>query len=127
MEVGIDKFNHKPNSAFEALLHGYVVMCAGIRGRNAGMKSKEFFVGGADDETASQEEKLTGRAPAIIVDMKAAIRYMRHNARKVPGDVEKIVTNGTSAGGALSALAGADRCSGRTRRYLCRKLLLPDS
>lgn len=107
MEVGIDKFNHKPNSAFEALLHGYVVMCAGIRGRNTGMKSKEFFVGGAGDETASQEEKLTGRAPAIIVDMKAAIRYMRHNARKVPGDVEKIVTNGTSAGGALSALAGA--------------------
>ena len=33
MEVGIDRFNHKPNSAFEALLHGYVVMCAGIRGR----------------------------------------------------------------------------------------------
>ena len=43
MEVGIDQFNHKPNSAFEALLHGYVVMCAGIRGRNTGMQSKEFF------------------------------------------------------------------------------------
>lgn len=39
--------------------------------------------------------------------MKAAIRYMRYNAGVVPGDVEKIITNGTSAGGALSALAGA--------------------
>ncbi len=48
MEVGIDQFNHKPNSAFEALLHGYVVMCAGIRGRNTGMQSKEFFVGGTE-------------------------------------------------------------------------------
>ena len=31
MEVGIDRFNHKPNSAFEALLHGYVVMCRNQR------------------------------------------------------------------------------------------------
>ena len=56
----------------------------------------------------------TGRAPAIIVDMKAAIRYMRYNADVIPGDVEKIITNGTSAGGALSALAGA---SGNAKEY----------
>ena len=43
MEVGIDPFNHKPNTAFEALLHGYVVLCAGIRGRNTGMNSQEFL------------------------------------------------------------------------------------
>lgn len=114
MEVGIDKFNHKPNTAFEALLHGYVVMCAGIRGRNTGMQSKEFFVGGAGEKNNGDEEKRTGRAPAIIVDMKAAIRYMRHNAESVPGDVEKIITNGTSAGGALSALAGA---TGNAKEY----------
>lgn len=107
MEVGIDKFNHKPNSAFEALLHGYVVMCAGVRGRNTGMKSKEFFVGGAGTDSAAEEERHTGRAPAFIVDMKAAIRYMRHNADVIPGNMEKIITNGTSAGGALSALTGA--------------------
>lgn len=57
---------------------------------------------------------MTGRAPAIIVDMKAAIRYMRYNADVIPGDVEKIITNGTSAGGALSALAGA---SGNAKEY----------
>jgi len=93
MEVGIDRFNHKPNSAFEALLHGYVVMCAGIRGRNTGMHSKEFFVGGTGKENTENQEKRSGRAPALIVDMKAAIRYMRHNAKTVPGDVEKIITN----------------------------------
>ncbi|WP_195978756.1 alpha/beta hydrolase [Blautia luti] len=93
MEVGIDRFNHKPNSAFEALLHGYVVMCAGIRGRNIGMHSKEFFVGGTGKENTENQEKRSGRAPALIVDMKAAIRYMRHNAKTVPGDVEKIITN----------------------------------
>lgn len=32
---------------------------------------------------------------------------MRHNKETVPGDVEKIITNGTSAGGAMSALMGA--------------------
>ena len=114
MEVGIDPFNHKPNTAFEALLHGYVVLCAGIRGRNTGMDSQEFFVGGSGKENTGKEEKLTGRAPAIIVDMKAAIRYMRYNADVIPGDVEKIITNGTSAGGALSALAGA---SGNAKEY----------
>ena len=78
------------------------------------MDSQEFFVGGSGKENTGKEEKLTGRAPAIIVDMKAAIRYMRYNADVIPGDVEKIITNGTSAGGALSALAGA---SGNAKEY----------
>lgn len=71
-------------------------------------------MGGSGKENTGKEEKLTGRAPAIIVDMKAAIRYMRYNADVIPGDVEKIITNGTSAGGALSALAGA---SGNAKEY----------
>lgn len=107
MEVGIDHFSNKPNMAFEALKHGYVVMCVGVRGRNTGMDSAEFFVGGNATVAENTEKKMVGRAPAMIVDMKAAIRYMRHNKGIVPGDVEKIITSGTSAGGALSALAGA--------------------
>ena len=114
MEVGMDKFSHKPNTAFEGLFHGYVILCAGIRGRNTGMHTKEFFVGGNGKADGENEETLSGRAPALIVDMKAAIRYMRHNAGLVPGDVEKIITNGTSAGGALSALAGA---TGNAKEY----------
>ncbi len=95
------------NAEFEALKHGYVVACAGIRGRNSGMATKEFFVGGNADSNSTGSDKLVGRAPALIVDMKAAIRYLRHNKDVIPGDVEKIITSGTSAGGALSALTGA--------------------
>lgn len=46
-------------------------------------------MGGSGKENTGKEEKLTGRAPAIIVDMKAAIRYMRYNADVIPGDVER--------------------------------------
>lgn len=95
------------NAEFEALRHGYVVVCAGIRGRNSGMATNEFFVGGKAGNDTKKEGRLVGRAPALIVDMKAAIRYLRHNRDVIPGDVEKIITSGTSAGGALSALTGA--------------------
>ena len=80
-----------PNTIFKALQHGYVVAVPAIRGRTQ------------QDENG----KYTGKAPACIVDYKAAVRYLRHFAEEIPGDTEKIITNGTSAGGALSALMGA--------------------
>jgi hypothetical protein len=49
----------------------------------------------------------TGMMPAAITDLKAVIRYLRHNDALIPGSVERIITGGTSAGGALSALLGA--------------------
>lgn len=102
------------NAEFKALKHGYVVVCPGIRGRNSGMETKEFFVGGKAENNETTGNKLVGRAPALIVDMKAAIRYLRHNKDRIPGDVEKIITSGTSAGGALSALTGA---TGNSKDY----------
>ena len=48
-----------------------------------------------------------GTAPAAIVDLKAAVRYLRRNRGVIPGDVARIVSSGTSAGGALSALLAA--------------------
>lgn len=107
VEPGIDKFNGNPNTAFEGLYHGYVVACAGIRGRNTGAKTNEFFVGSDGSDSDSGSREMVGRAPALIVDQKAAVRYLRHNADLIPGNTEHIITNGTSAGGALSALAGA--------------------
>lgn len=104
---GMDGHNHCANSIFEALDHGYVVVSAGVRGRTSGKRSTEFFESGKADYFGADTGKMVGRAPAFIVDMKAAIRYLRHNRDVIPGDVEKIITNGTSAGGALSALAGA--------------------
>lgn len=79
------------NSVFVALSKGYIVASAGARGRSL----------------QSSDGKFIGKAPACIVDLKAAVRYLRHNKDLVPGDVEKIISNGTSAGGALSTLLGA--------------------
>lgn len=73
------------NTIFRALQHGYVVAAPAIRGRS----------------------QLGGKAPACIIDYKAAVRWLRHFAADLPGDEGKIITNGTSAGGALSALMGA--------------------
>lgn len=108
-------FTGSLNAALLALEHGYVVVCAGIRGRTSGKESDEFFIGGNADKSSNNSGRLTGKAPALIVDYKAAIRYLRHNKERIPGDTEKIITSGTSAGGALSALAGA---SGNSADYL---------
>lgn len=80
----------EPNTIAKALEHGYVVVSAGARGR--GMKDANG--------------KNIGVAPAGICDLKAAVRFLRHHAKFLPGDMEKIITNGTSAGGAMSALQG---------------------
>ena len=73
-----------------ALKEGYVVVIPGTRGRNS-------MVGTI----------YTGRAPKAILDLKAAIRYLRHFDKQMLGDAERIITDGTSAGGAMSALMGA--------------------
>lgn len=73
-----------------ALKEGYVVAIPGSRGRNS-----------------VQGNVYTGRAPKAILDLKAAIRYLRHFDRLMPGNAERIITDGTSAGGAMSSLMGA--------------------
>ena len=81
-----------PNAALVALSRGYVVAAPAIRGRT----------------TQDAAGAYVGKAPAFIVDYKAAVRYLRHNQALLPaGDTEKIISDGTSAGGALSALLGA--------------------
>lgn len=73
-----------------ALQEGYVVVIPGTRGRNT-----------------VQGGRYTGRAPKAILDLKAAIRFLRHVDKEMPGDAERIITDGVSAGGAMSALMGA--------------------
>lgn len=46
------------NAEFEALRHGYVVVCTGIRGRNSGMATNEFFVGGKAGNDTKKEGRL---------------------------------------------------------------------
>lgn len=112
-EPGKD-FKGRINSIFRALQHGYIVVSVGVRGRTSGMKSNEFFVGSKIGNISNETGKMVGRAPALVVDMKAAIRYLRYNKEEIPGDTEHIITNGTSAGGALSAIIGT---SGNNEDY----------
>ena len=87
-----------------ALKEGMVVVIPGTRGRNSVVKAAK-----SDKNTGVKkgEKVYTGRAPNAILDLKAAIRYIRYFDDKIPGDAEKIITDGTSAGGAMSALMGA--------------------
>lgn len=78
------------NAAFYALLHGYVVVSPGARGR----------------EMKNAEGRFIGTAPAALCDLKAAVRYLKAERERIPGDADKIITNGTSAGGAMSSLLG---------------------
>jgi len=81
-----------------ALAAGYVVVSPGCRGR----------------DNVSSDGTYYGKAPAAIVDLKSAVRYIRHNRGVIPGNTDWIVSTGSSAGGALSALLGA---SGNSRLY----------
>ncbi|MET7567109.1 subtype B tannase [Streptomyces sp. NPDC005492] len=85
-----------------ALAAGYVVVEPGARGRTLKNSSGEYY----------------GTAPAAIVDLKAAVRYVKSNKGRIPGDVERIVSAGTSAGGALSSLLGASGDSPLYDKYL---------
>ncbi|MCG7210549.1 subtype B tannase [Streptomyces arenae] len=85
-----------------ALAAGYVVIEPGARGRTLKNSAGEYY----------------GTAPAAIVDLKAAVRYIKANKGVIPGDVERIVSAGTSAGGALSTLLGASGDSPLYVKYL---------
>ena len=85
-----------------ALAAGYVVVSPGCRGRDNKTADGTFF----------------GKAPAAIVDLKAAVRYIRHNKGIVPGNTDWIFSTGVSAGGALSALLGASGNSSLFDSYL---------
>lgn len=85
-----------------ALAAGHVVVDPGARGRDLVDPAGTYY----------------GVAPAAIVDLKAAVRYVRHNRGRLPGNPERIVSTGVSAGGALSALLGASGDSPLYAPYL---------
>ena len=85
-----------------ALAAGYVVVSPGCRGRDNKAADGTYY----------------GKAPAAIVDLKAAVRYIRHNKGILPGNADWIFSAGVSAGGALSALLGASGNSPLYDSYL---------
>ncbi|MBR3676327.1 MAG: hypothetical protein IKN71_04260 [Alphaproteobacteria bacterium] len=57
-------------------------------------------------------------APAGLVDLKAAIRYLRHNQELLPGQTAYIIAFGVAEGGGLSVLLGTSANSPMFRPYL---------
>lgn len=69
-------------------------------------------------EIMDEAGKFIGQFPALIVDMKAGIRFLRHCDEELPGDSSAIVSTGHSSGGAVSAMLGASGDSPVFEEYL---------
>jgi hypothetical protein len=74
-----------------ALGAGYIIVSAGTRSRGL----------------VAADGTYPGHAPAVVVDAKAAIRYLKFNDKRMPGSADKIVITGTSGGGGLSTAVAA--------------------
>lgn len=84
------------------LNHGLVYITCGCRGR----------------ESRNARGELVGKAPMTLVDLKAAIRFLRHHRAALPGDFGRIISVGCSAGGAMSALLGVTGDNSAYEPYL---------
>ncbi|NTV91291.1 MAG: hypothetical protein HGA22_13180, partial [Clostridiales bacterium] len=86
----LNKNSRSYNSFCTYLKNGYVVVSAGSRGK----------------QTQASDGSFIGKSPAGLVDLKAGVRFLKYNDALLAGDSKKIVSIGTSAGGALSSLLG---------------------
>ena len=91
---------------YNYLRQGYVLAFVGGRGRTQNVET--------EDGTAI----TNGKAPIGLVDLKAGVRFLKANSGKFPGDTNKIISNGMSAGGAMSVLLGVTGNSGYYLPYL---------
>lgn len=85
-------------AAKDFLAAGCVYVSCGCRGRSSVDESGE----------------RCGKSPLSLVDLKAGIRFLKSQAGVLPGNMERIVSVGISAGGAMSALLG---CTGNSPLY----------
>ena len=72
------------------LKRGMIYVTAGCRGR----------------ESRNEAGHPVGKAPISLIDTKMALRFLRHNRTALPGDWNKVISCGVSAGGAMSTLLG---------------------
>ena len=75
---------------------GCIYVYPGFRGRSAGY-----------DTSSGTGELFPGGSPWPVVDLKAAIRYLRYNAESLPCNAERVFVFGFGAGGGVSAVLGA--------------------
>ena len=76
--------------AEQYLNHGLIYVTCGCRGR----------------ESRNERGKSVGKSPISLIDLKTALRFLRHNQTALPGNFDRIISVGWSAGGAMSALLG---------------------
>ncbi|MCD7861977.1 MAG: alpha/beta hydrolase [Lachnospiraceae bacterium] len=86
-----------------ALAEGYIVACPGARGRDTVVDG--VYVGRGD-------------LPMTIIDLKAAVRWLRRHQDEFPADTDKIFFDGTSSGGGMATLMGATGNSPKYEPYL---------
>lgn len=81
---------------------GIIYISCGARSRNDtnGLEGDEF--------------ESFGKAPTPVVDLKAGIIFLKANADAIPGNVDRIFSEGTSGGGQMSSMLGA---SGNMEEY----------
>lgn len=78
------------------LREGCVYAYAGFRGRSA-----------AVDTTTGSDALIPGGSPWPVVDLKAAVRFLRYNDDVLPCNTSRTFVFGFGAGGGLSAVLGA--------------------
>lgn len=86
------------SAAKEFLKAGFVYVSCGCRGRSS----------------ENAEGIRCGKSPASLVDLKAGIRFLKSKRGELPGDMDRIISVGISAGGAMSTLLG---CTGNSENY----------
>ncbi len=86
---------------------GCIYVYAGFRGRSAGY-----------DTASGKNELFPGGAPWPVVDLKAAVRYLRYNAESLPCDASRVFVFGFGAGGGVSAVLGSSGGAALYEPYL---------
>lgn len=89
------------------LSRGLVYVYAGFRGRSGGYVS-------------DSEEQYSGGAPWPVVDLKAAVRFLRYNRSHLPINPKRVFVFGLGAGGGVAACMGALGDSGVFSPYLSK-------
>ena len=84
---------------------GCIYVYPGLRGRSSGYDSNAAGM-------------YSGGSPWPVVDLKAAVRFLRYNAPQLPCDTNRVFVFGFSAGGGLALTAGAGGDCGDYLPYL---------
>lgn len=65
------------------------------------------FCGSRSRDAVDANGYRTGKAPKMVVDLKAGVIQLRANADVIPGDKEAIISVGASGAGQMSSILGA--------------------